>query len=232
MAEVSLTEKITLRDIPFFSELEINQLRLIASISKVVKYRKNTIIFLSGEAYKGFYIALKGTIKIYKISPSGKETILHIVRPFNVFADVPLFEGKDYPVNAQALEDSLLLFIPREEFVHLLEGNVNICLKMLAGFAKRMKYLTHRVDEMSNKEVTNRLAEYLVEEIEKSGKANQIEPILRLHVSKSTIASFLGTITETLSRSFRKLQEEEIIRVDGKKIFIKDYPHLKHLASK
>lgn len=232
MSEELLTESIPLNNIPLFSELTAEHIQSVSSISKTVKYYRNAIIFLSGDTYKGFYIVLKGAVKVYKVSASGKETILHIIKPFNVFADVPLFEGKNYPVNAQALEDSALLFIPQTEFIHLLESNVHICLKMLAGFAKRMKFLTQRVEELSNKDVTNRLAEYLVEEVTKSKKVNLIEPVLRLSVSKSTIAAFLGTITETLSRSFRKLQNVGIIMVDGKKIFIKDFARLKEIASK
>lgn len=224
--------KPPLKDIPLFSELGTEELRLITSVSRVVKHRKNNIIFLSGDVYKGFYVVLKGTVKIYNVSKSGKETVLHIIKPFNVFADVPLFEGKNYPVNAQALDDALLLFIPKDEFIQILEQNVGICLKMLAGFAKRMKYLTRRVEEFTNKEVTSRLAEFLVVEIEKNKKPGLEKPVIRLQVSKATIASYLGTITETLSRSFRKLRDEEIIQIDGKKIIVCDYQRLRELASK
>ncbi|MGE5681571.1 MAG: Crp/Fnr family transcriptional regulator [Bacillota bacterium] len=230
--EATWSMDFSVKEIPLFSELDDQQLELINNICKTVQFKKHDTIFLSGNAYKGFYVVLKGKVKIYRLSASGKETILHIIKPVNMFADVPLFEGKCYPVNAETLEESVLLFIPKKEFIDLLESNVKICMKMLAGFAKRLKFLTQRLDELSNKEVTSRLAEYLIGEIEKGGKMVSTEPVLRLNDSKRTIASYLGTITETISRSFRKLQDDNIIKIEGRKIFIKDYPALKKLAEK
>lgn len=229
--EVLQAGQTYLRDIPLFAELETAQLRKITSISRVVRIKKNSVIFNSGDVYRGFYIVLKGSVKVFKISSAAKETILHIIKPFSIFADVPLFEEKNYPVNAMTLEDSVLLFIPGDEFLCLLESDSRICLKMLAGFARKMKALTQRFDELSRKEVTGRLAEFIIEELQKGKKTNLNPPLLRLNMSKSTIASYLGTITETLSRAFRRLQNENIIRVDGRKIIIINYQKLKELAS-
>ncbi|MGE5401004.1 MAG: Crp/Fnr family transcriptional regulator [Ignavibacteriales bacterium] len=222
--------KEKLRGQPLFSELDEDQLRQVMAISITCRYGKNAMIFMEGDKYRGFFVVLKGMVKVYRTSPSGKEIILHLIKPYGSFADVPLFEGGDYPVNAQALEDCELLFIPKCEFIELLEKNINISLKMLAGFAKRLKNLTHKVKDMSEKEVINRLAEYLVNEVESGGKAHLPEPFVRLSVTKSTVASYIGTITETLSRTFNKLEKEKIIRVQGRKIFVTDYARLKELA--
>ncbi|HEX2869136.1 MAG TPA: Crp/Fnr family transcriptional regulator [Ignavibacteriales bacterium] len=216
--------------LPLFSELENCQIEQVAAISKECRFKKNTIIFMEGEGYRGFFVVLQGSVKVYRSSSSGKEAILHIIKPFNAFADVPLFEGGNYPVSAQALEDSVLLFIPKNEFIGLLEKNISISLKMLAGFARRLKEMTNKVKDLSEKEVINRLCSYLVGEVEAGGKTNLPEPFIKLTVTKATIAAYLGTITETLSRTFRKLETEGIIRVQGKKIFISDYAKLKELG--
>ncbi len=101
---------------------------------------------------------------------------------------------------------------------------------MLAGFAKRMRNMTNKMEEISTKEVSSRLARFILEEIEKNGSVKLEEPFLRLTISKSTVATYLGTITETLSRTFKKFQDENIIVVNGKKIFVKDLNKLKQLA--
>jgi len=222
--------KEKLRDIPLFSELEIKELRQITAISSISRYKRNDIIFLEGERYRGFFIVLKGTVKVFKTSSEGKEYVLHLVNPPQAFADVPLFEGGNYPANAQALEDCVLLFIPKQGFIELLRENPTISLKMLAGFAKRLKSLSRQVEDLSLKEVVNRLARYLVDELERNGTENLPEPFLKLPISKSTLAAHLGTITETLSRTFKKLQDEGIIQVHGKKIFVQDFARLKELA--
>lgn len=222
--------KDTLRQIPLFSELSIKQLRQITAVSKLKRFSKHKILFRKDDHYIGFYILLKGVIKVYKISGSGKESIVHIIKPFNVFADIPLFEGRNYPVNAEALEESLVLFIPKEEFIVLIKENSDLCLKMLSGFAKRLKSLVNQLEDLTSREIPNRLAKYILKEIKSAGTEKLPEPFVKLSIPKSTIAAFLGTITETLSRTFKKLQNEGIIRVSGKKIFVTDLKRLKELA--
>jgi CRP/FNR family transcriptional regulator, dissimilatory nitrate respiration regulator len=224
-------KKETLLDVPLFSEMDISHLREISEISRIEQFRKNQHIFLENDPYAGFYIVLKGSVKIYRISSEAKEYILHLRKPPQLFADVPLFEeGGNYPANAIALEDSVLLFIPKDEFTELIRKNPSIALKMLAGFARRMRDMTNKMEEISTKEVSNRLARYILNEIEKNGSAKLKEPFLRLTISKANVATYLGTITETLSRTFKKLQEEKIIVVTGRKIFVKDLKRLKQLA--
>lgn len=185
---------------------------------------------MEGDPYKGFYILLKGSVKIYKISFKGKESILHLIKPSESFGDVPLFEGGNYPVNAQVMTDSILVFISHKEFIQLIKNNSTICFNMLVGFSKKMRRLTQKVEELSTKEVTNRFARYLLEEIKKSGTDNLPEPFLKITISKKNIASYIGTITDTLSRLLKKLQNEKVIRVSGKSIFITDMNKLKALA--
>ncbi|HEX9253131.1 MAG TPA: Crp/Fnr family transcriptional regulator [Ignavibacteriaceae bacterium] len=228
MAELKTNQ--TLRDIPLFSELSIEHLRKISSFSKIKSFNKHDRIFNEDDYYMGFYILLKGTVKVYKISSKGKESVVHIVKPLTAFADIPLFEGGNYPVSAEAIEESLTLFIPKEKFLELIYKEPEISLKMLAGFAKRLKSLINQLEDLSSKEVPNRLAKYILKEIKITGTEKLPEPFVKLSIPKSTIASYIGTITETLSRSFKKLQDEGIIRVNGKKIFINDMKRLKELA--
>ena len=222
--------KETLRELPLFSELTIEQLRKVFSFSKVKKFQKNDFLFHEGDFYTGFYVLLKGSVKVYKITSGGRESVVHLVRPLRAFADIPLFEGSNYPANAQSLEESIVIFISKDGFLKLIKENPEISLKMLGGFAKRLKSLVDKVKDFSSKEVPNRLAKYLIKEIKTSGTENLPEPFVTLTVPKSTIAAYIGTITETLSRSLKKLQNEEIIRVKGKIIFINDLKRLKDLA--
>ncbi len=230
MNNESIIKKEALKNIPLFSELNTGQLEQIIHISKLGKYPKNKLLFLEGDSYRGFFIMLEGSVKIYKTSPDGKEIILHIIKPPLPFADVPLFEGGSYPANSQTLEDSLILFIPKNEFMDLILKNPGISLKITIGFAKRLRLMSKQMEDITLKEVSNRLAKYILDEVKRNGTDKLPEPFLKLTISKATIASLLGTITETLSRTFKKLQNENIIRVEGKKIFVTDLPGLKKLS--
>ena len=224
-------KKETLLNVPLFSEMDNSHLSEISKISRIEQFKKNQHIFLENDPYRGFYIVLKGSIKVYRISSEAKEYILHLRKPLQSFADVPLFEvGGNYPANAIALEDCVLLFIPKEEFTELIRRNPSIALRMLAGFARRMRDMANKMEEITTKEVSSRLARYILSEIEKNGSIKLKEPFLRLTMSKANVATYLGTITETLSRTFKKLHDDNIIVVAGKKIFVKDLKKLKQLA--
>lgn len=222
--------KDTIRSLPLFSELSIEQLRLVSSLSKIKKFAKNEILFRQDDVYQGFYIVLKGTIKIFRTTSKGKESVIHIFKPINVFGDIPLFEGKNYPVSAQSLDESIVMFVSKKGFLELLKENPDITLKMLAGFAKRLKSLVTQVEDLTSREIQGRLAKYILKEIKFAGKEKLPEPFVKLSVSKSTLAAYLGTITETLSRTFKKLQNEGIIRMNSNKIFVTDMKRLKDLA--
>lgn len=219
-----------LQDIPLFSELTVEELRKITKLSQLVNYKKQEYIFHEGEEFKGIFIVLKGIVKIFKISPHGKEYILHLLTKPHLFGDVPLFTGGECPASVQALEDSTLLFLPKNEFLGLLEDNPKLSFKIMTGFAKRLKSITVKAEDLSLKEVVNRLADYLVKEIQRTGKDELPEPFYKIPLSNPTLAGYLGTIPETISRAFKKLKDNDVIRTHGRTVFVKNYKELKELS--
>ena len=228
-------DESVLKKVFIFSELTGEDLESITKFSRIKKLNKGDIVFFDTEPYQGFYIVLEGMIKIYKISRDGREHILHLVDKYNTFAEVPLFENagrileKDfrYPANAAALEDKTeVLLIPHRHFIELMAANKQLCLRMIAGFAKRLRYLNNHIENITLKDVTKRLALYLFDELSKNKKSG-LNNTISLKISKHDLASYLGTITETLSRTLKKLQDDDIIDVSGKLISIKDPDKLK-----
>lgn len=227
--KIKITTEV-LSTLPLFSELSPEQLSDLIPIAQLISFKKNTLIFCEGEKYRGFYILIKGSVKVYKLSNEGKESILHLIKPGDAFGEIPLFEGGNYPVNAQNISDSTAVFFPKTEFLRLLSKNNQISLNMLAGFAKRLRVLTRKVEELTTNEVMNRFAYYIIDEMKKAGTDNSPRPYLKLYISKKNIASYIGTITETLSRILKKMQDEKIIHVEGKTIFVINFPKLKSLV--
>jgi len=225
------TSKISLREVPLFAELSVEDFRQIMTLSSLITFKKNEYIFHEGDKFKGLYIVIKGSVKIFKLSKEGKEFILHFISPPNIFGDVPLFAGGNCPADVQALENSTLLFIPKNEFLGLLENNSKLSFKIMSGFANRLKSLSVKAADLSLTEVINRLASYLVDEIEISGTENLPEPYIKLKISTAALASYLGTISETVSRAMKKLRDNGIIKIHGKTIFIEDMSKLKSLAT-
>ncbi len=125
--------------------------------------------------------------------------ILDVCRPGDTLADVPLFEEQDagYPAHARTTRDSEILFLPRVEFVDFLKTHPQVAWKMLQSFAARMKDLTLRLEGVTLREVSSRLARYLLREMEAGGVVDEKNPMLTLPLAKGSVASYLGTVHET-----------------------------------
>lgn len=230
-----------IKKIFLFSDLSDEEAKLVYESSRIKRFNKGEIIFFDSEPYLGFYGVLEGTVKIYKISKDGREHIIHFIEKGNTFAEVPLLErwgegGKEltYPANSMALEDDTrLLLIRSESFLTILENTPRLCMKMLSSVSKRMRYLTRHIEDLTLKDITKRLAGYLVLEYNKKKSAHSQSGdsiTLELDISKYDLACYLGTINETVSRIFRKLQDDEILSVNGRNITIHDFSRLQETA--
>lgn len=223
-------DNATLLRVPFFSELSPAELDEIRTFSTVRKARKGAMLFLDGQEYGGMFVVLKGSVKVYKNSPDGKEFVVHVFHQFGQFADVPMFAGGRYPANAQTMETSTLLFIPKRELLAYIERRPALMRKMLVGFAKKIRELAQQLEDLTLHDVACRLARYLTREIAARGRDTLPQPYLRLPVRKSVLAAHLGTTIETLSRTFHKLQSDAIIHVQQNTITITNPRKLRALA--
>jgi len=212
--------------IPMFDGMPSDQCDDLASIALEKHYRRGRTIFSQGEEGAGFYVVVSGKVKIFKLSPDGKEQILHIFGPGEPFAEVPVFEGRRFPAHALALEDSSLLFFPRAAFVGLIKTNPSLALSMLAVLSRRLRGFAALVDDLSLKEVPGRLATHLLYLSESQAGSNQVA----LDIPKAQLAALLGTIPETLSRILTRMVKQGFIESDGPRVTILDREGLQELA--
>jgi CRP-like cAMP-binding protein len=212
--------------IPLFNGLAEEQLQELATIVVDREFRRGQTIFLEGEEGNGFYVVNTGKVKIFKLSPDGKEQIIHIFGSGEPFAEVPVFAGQRFPASAEALEDSRLFFFPRAGFLELIRRHPSLALNMLAVLSKRLRQLAGLVEDLSLKEVPARLAAYLLYQSE-----HREEPEFALDIPKGLLASLLGTIPETLSRILAKMVKEGLIKSNGPRIKIVDRAGLQELAA-
>jgi len=215
-----------LSQVDLFNGLSSLQLDEVASIVSHKKYKKGELVFADGDDGIGFYIVISGRVKVYKVSPEGKEQIMHIFGPGQPFAEVPVFEGSRYPANAEALDHCRLFFFPKKDFVKSIQANPSLAMNMLASLSQRLKQFSHLIESLSLKEVPGRLASYLLYLSDKNGSMDEFE----LDIAKSQLASLLGTIPETLSRIFTRLSQKELVNIQGPKIVILDRMGLEDLA--
>jgi len=209
---------------PLFAGVTEEDLDHLCRIGKVREPSRGELLFSDGEEAEGFYVVGTGKVKVYKLSSEGKERILHIVHPGGTFAEAAIFGSGKYPAYAQPLETSRLVFFPKREFLALLHEHSQISINMIAGLSRFLRQFATQIEELTFKDVPARLARYLLD------LAGDETDRVELPISKSQLASNLGTVSETLSRTFRKLTDEEIILVRGKNIDLLDRDRLEDLS--
>jgi CRP/FNR family transcriptional regulator, dissimilatory nitrate respiration regulator len=216
---------------PLFAGLGEDQLRKIRSIAFPRHVGKKGIIFSDGEPTKGFYTVLSGRVKLYKVSPEGKEQILHIVSAPDAFAEAALFLEGTYPAFAETLSDCQLLFFPKRDFIQLIEKNPQLSINMIVSLSHYLKKFSLLIEELSLKEVSARIAKYVLDLSLKASKEGRIPMDVELDLTKTQLALKLGTISETLSRTLAKMKAKGIIDVKKNRILIRNRDVLEQLAS-
>jgi CRP/FNR family transcriptional regulator len=231
---MSDTEKraALLQQVPMFSDLKRQDLDELAAATVVRNLGKGEVLFEEGAAAKGFYLLVEGRIKVYRVNVEGREQILHLISPGETFAEVALFSGSTYPATAQALAASRVLFFPRRDLTRMVEKNPQLTLNMMAGFARWVRQFNQMLAEHS-KSVPSRLAGYILAEGRRQHAASLADgSCVTLVINKTEIASFLGTISATLSRSFGQLREAGLIDVADREITILDLSGLRDVAER
>jgi CRP/FNR family transcriptional regulator len=230
--EPSMESLQILKQSLLFSSLEEEHLAEVAAITGRRSFARGEALFTEGEPAIGFYLLASGSVKLCKVSPDGKEKVLHFVRPNETFAEAAFFGDGRYPAEARALEKGEALFFPREAFMGLLERNPRFALNLIVSLSLLLRRFARQIEELSFAEVPTRLAAYLIDLVERKSTTYQGKTYLDLDMKKGELASRLGTVSETLSRTFRKFREEGIVEVDGSRFIILDMARLKVLAGK
>ncbi len=191
--------KNALKDCELFADLNDESLADLQDIVKLRMFQPGEVLFWRGKKADGFYLITDGEVEVFCSGENGREQILHTFSDGELCGEVPLFEGGVYPASARARGELITLYIPGSDFLDIAYENPQILLEMLAVLSRRLKKFVNLVESLSLKDVTTRLMNYLRNRSDDAGK-------VVLDCSKAELAARIGTVPETISRSFRKLR--------------------------
>ena len=212
---------------PLLRGLGADDLRALAGVALLRDYEAGESLFVRGDEAEGFHVVVRGQVKVCRFGADGREQVLHVFGPGEPVGEVQVFQGGRYPATAQAVGPLRSLYLPREGFLSLGRRRPDLLLNMLAVLAVRLRHFVELVDDLTLKEVSARLAKHLLGLAARAGGAREVQ----LDTTKAMLASRLGTIAATLSRTLAKMQRRGILRVRGKRIAILDAEALRELAA-
>jgi len=220
-----------LKQSPLFAGLSEKELHALAHCTVRKRFHQGEQLFAEGDACKGLYLVAAGKIRIFKLSASGREQFLAVEGPGSSFAELPVFDGGNYPAAASALEDTEVLFISRKDFQNFCREHPNVALKVIAVVGSRLRRLVGIIEELSFATVRQRLIALILRLAEESGTPSKGGIHLELTKSHQDLASELGTVRELVSRNLSRLQAEGFLEVEGRKIIVRDSAGLRRAQS-
>jgi CRP/FNR family transcriptional regulator len=216
----------TLAKSPLFSSLTESELGFLLERVTSRKFSPGETVFTEGQPCAGLYVVESGNIRIFKSSAGGREQVLNIEGPGSSFAELPVFDGGSYPASAAAIEDSVLLFVSKQDFQALCLAHPQVALKVLRVVGGRLRRLVGIIEELSFTTVRHRLAAYLLRLAQKEGKPVATGVEVLLPANNQELAAQIGTVRELISRNLSRLQAEGVLKIDGRSIVIRDLKSL------
>jgi CRP-like cAMP-binding protein len=208
--------------LPLFDEFSQDELAQVAQAVSEVEVARGGVVFRRGDPCTGFHCVVYGQVKLAVASPEGDEKVVRIAGPGDSFGEALMFLGKPYIVSAQALADTLLLFVPQATVFDGLERDGRFARKMLAGLSRRLQGLVADVEAYSLRSGAQRVIGYLLR-----AQALEQGPRVSLDVSKAVLASRLNLTPEHFSRILHDLSTAGLIEVQGRDITLLDLERLR-----
>ncbi len=178
-------------------------------------------LFSAGDPSEGLYVVMAGKTRAVRHGIDGREQVIHEDGPGSTFPEVAVFDDGPYPSTVIAVEDSSLLFIPKRDVREFFLRHPKAALHALRILSGRLRRATGLVEDLSLRDVSQRLAEYVLKEAARQGLSSRPRVLDLVH-SNQEIGDLIGTVREVVSRSFAKLQRKGWIRKHGRRIEILD----------
>lgn len=217
---MTIDKVAALRRTILFGGLDDLRLEALSALAVERTLAKGEILFIAGEESAGLFVIVTGAVRAFREGLDGREQVIHVERAGGTIAEIPVFDNRPYPSSVAAEEDSTLLFISRSDVIRVCLEHPEIALAGLKLLAGRLRRCAELVEALSLKDVDQRLARWILGEANQRGVKTHGRTVITLHLTNQQIASRIGTVREVVSRAFARLQQNELITVDGREVII------------
>ena len=192
----------------------------------VLNLGEGQIVFRQGDPATAFFIVVEGWVKLYRVTVSGDEAVIHVFAKGDSFAEAVAFTGHPYPATAETVSDARIVRIPADHVVKCIRGMPDIALAMIASTSQHLHHLVQQVEQLKAQTGVQRVAEFLGALC----SADVGTCTIALPYDKALIAGRLGLKPESLSRAFAKLKPLGV-DVRASHVVVNDVARLRRFAT-
>lgn len=212
--------------VAIFRALKPETVEHIIAPATAVMLKAHDGLFRQGDPATAFFIVIDGLVKLYRITPAGDETVIHVLQKGESFAEAVAFTGNRYPATAEAVTDARVGRIPADHIVRCIRESPDIALAMIASTSQHLHHLVQQVEQLKAQSGVQRVAEFLAS----LSATEEGTCAIALPYDKILIAARLGLTPESLSRAFAKLRGVGVV-INASRVTVKDIAKLRRIAT-
>jgi CRP/FNR family transcriptional regulator len=215
---------------PVFAGIPARDIEALAAVGLDEAHRARASIFMEGDASRWFYLVRSGHVKIVRHSKAGKDVVLELLGPGEIFGGVAVIEKRPYPASAQATEPTVVLKIPADPMIALAERYPAFIREMALMIGRRLRAAHDSVASLAVDPVEARLAAALLRLAKREGTRGQTGVTLPFHLTRQSLADMTGTTVETAIRILSRWLRDGLLADDGGRFVLTDWEGLSALA--
>ena len=220
-----------LAGLPILAEVDAAAIARLAERCVTRAVGAGHLLFRAGDPCRGLWIVAAGRVRIARVSPEGREQVLHVEGPGRPVAELPLLDGGAYPASATTLEPAVLVFLPREAFEALYRDTPDAAQAIIRALGKRLRHLVQVAETLAFRDVAARLALLLAGYADRQGEPGADGVRLALGRTQEELALEIGAARESVSRAFRQLERRGLVaREGGDRLLVPDVERLREAA--
>ena len=189
-------------------------------------YSSGQPVFMKGDPGTAMMAVLSGRIRICAYSADGREVVLNVINPGEVFGEIALIDGGERTADAFAMETTELLSLSRRDFLPYLERNPKVCIKLLTIICQRLRSTSEQLEDLNFLDLRCRLAKRLLYLAALHGEGTASGIHIGVHLPQHLLASMIGTSREAVNKQLREWEAKGLIDVRRGSITILDSPSL------
>ena len=224
-AGISASDEALLAALPLFSGMAPETLRALLADAAVHRRPRHAMLFAQGDPAAHFFVVLSGWVKLFRVAPDGRETVIAVFARGESFAEAASFAEGRFPVNAQVVDDARVLAVPAASFAARVRRQPDLAFDMLASMSRHLRVLVREVEQRTVKSAPQRVGAFLAKLCPADSDAAEVD----LPTEKALVASRLGMRAETLSRAMAALRAVGV-RSRDRRVTIADVGALRRFA--
>ncbi|HHY46155.1 MAG TPA: Crp/Fnr family transcriptional regulator [Firmicutes bacterium] len=220
-----------LKQVELFSEMNEDDFSRIMLVARERVYPKGATLFLEDEPGDCMFIIVKGAVKVYTLSPEGREKTIAILSRGDCLGEMAVLDGRPRSASAEAIEETRAVIITRDDFRQVLLASPRTMLKVIELLSQRLRAVDRHIEYLALKDASARLASFLLALAERhgrplDGKGHKID----IKLTHQELASLAGISRETATRLINQFQDAGLIETSGGWLVILDFKRLSMLA--